>query len=117
MNQNELPLCTGHHHHEDSLSRLPLPPREVLQQLAAFYRVFGDATRLGILTALEAGELCVCDLASHLSMTVSAVSHQLRLLKQARLVKFRRDGKTVFYSLDDDHIRSILAMGQEHVKE
>lgn len=81
------------------------------------FKVFGDPTRIRILYALSAGELCVCDIASVLNMTQSAISHQLRVLKQIKLVKFRRDGKTVYYSLADTHVETILSQGLEHVQE
>ena len=90
---------------------------EVLYDLAELFKVFGDTTRMKILYALFESELCVNDIALRLSMTPSAVSHQLRILKTSKLVKFRRDGKTVFYSLDDDHVRSMIAMGLEHITE
>ncbi len=80
-------------------------------------QVFGDPTRIRILYALSAGELCVCDIASVLNMTQSAISHQLRVLKQIKLVKFRREGKTVYYSLADAHVETILSQGLEHVQE
>jgi ArsR family transcriptional regulator len=85
--------------------------------LAEFFKVFGDSTRIRILYALHEGELCVCDIASLLGMTQTAVSHQLRVLKTSKLVKARRNGKTVFYSLDDDHIHTILNMGMHHITE
>ena len=94
-----------------------LPDDEVLYDLAELFKVFGDTTRVKILYVLFESELCVNDVALRLNMTPSAVSHQLRLLKSAKLVKFRREGKTVFYSLDDDHVRSIIAMGLEHIAE
>lgn len=85
--------------------------------LAYFFKVFGDSTRIKILQALSAGELCVCDIAVVLDMTKSAVSHQLRFLKEANLVKARRDGKNVFYSLADSHVLTILLQGLEHITE
>lgn len=85
--------------------------------LADFYKIFGDSTRIRILFVLYETELCVCDIAELLGMTVSAISHQLRALKQARLVKYRRAGKTVYYSLADDHVHAILAQGMEHIRE
>ena len=90
---------------------------EELQELAEFYKVFGDTTRIRILCTLRNSELCVCDLAENLNMTQSAISHQLRILKQMALVKNRRDGKTIFYSLADSHIEGILDMGLEHINE
>ena len=94
-----------------------LPDEGVTDALADFFAAFGDSTRIRILSVLAAGETCVTDLAEVLSMTPSAISHQLRLLKQNRLVKARRDGKLIFYSLDDDHVRSVIAQGMEHILE
>ena len=94
-----------------------LPPEELLQDLGDLFKVFGDSTRIRILYALSQSELCVCDIASLLGMGQSAISHQLRILKQARLVRSRRDGKTVFYSLDDDHVRTVIGQGMEHIEE
>jgi ArsR family transcriptional regulator len=88
-----------------------------LLSLADLYKVFADSSRIKILWALSVSELCVCDLAVVVKMTQSAVSHQLRVLKQAKLVKSRRDGKVVYYSLDDDHVHQIIALGLEHVLE
>lgn len=92
-----------------------LPDDETLYDLSELFRVFGDSTRIKILYVLFESELCVCDIARLLNLTQSAVSHQLRILKASNLVRFRREGKTVFYSLDDDHVRSVLALGMEHV--
>ncbi len=94
-----------------------MPDEEMLYDLAELYKVFGDSTRIKILYALFEAELCVCDIASVLAMSQSAISHQLRVLKQAKLVKFRREGKTIFYSLSDDHVRTIIGMGMEHLCE
>ena len=94
-----------------------LPDDEILYDLAELFKVFGDTTRMKILYVLFESELCVNDIALRLTMTPSAVSHQLRILKGSKLVKFRREGKTVFYSLDDDHVRSMIAMGMEHITE
>ncbi len=90
---------------------------ETLYRLADLFKVFGDSTRIRILYTLTRQELCVQDIADELSMTQSAISHQLRVLKQSALVKSRRDGKTVFYSLADDHVATIMAQGLEHVCE
>lgn len=90
---------------------------DTLYALAELFKVFGDATRIRILYALSAKELCVQDIADALSMTQSAISHQLRILKQMSLVKFRRDGKTIYYSLADDHVATIMKQGLEHVCE
>lgn len=94
-----------------------LPPEEELQNLADFFKVFGDPTRLKILNALQCSELCVQDIAQAVNMSDSAVSHQLRILKQMDLVKNRRDGKTIYYKLSDTHIATILSMGIEHIEE
>lgn len=93
------------------------PEDEYLYELAELFKVFGDSTRIRILYALFENELCVGDIAQILKLTQSAVSHQLRILKDAKLVKFRRNGKIIFYSLDDEHVRTILSMGMEHVEE
>lgn len=90
---------------------------ETLYRLAELFKVFGDPTRIRILHSLTESELCVQDIADRLSMTQSAISHQLRILKQAALVRFRRDGKTIYYSLADDHVKTIMAQGLEHVCE
>lgn len=90
---------------------------EKLYKAAELFKVFGDATRIRILHALSKRELCVQDIADELDMTQSAISHQLRILKQSALVKFRRDGKTIYYSLADDHVATIMAQGLEHVCE
>ena len=94
-----------------------LPADEVLYDLAELFKIFGDSTRIKLLYALYESELCVCDLADVLGLTQSAVSHQLRLLKSSKLVKFRREGKTVYYSLADDHVVRILSQGMEHLEE
>ena len=94
-----------------------LPPEELLYDLAELFKVFGDSTRIKILYALFEAELCVCDIAQALGMTQTAVSHQLRVLKANKLVKFRKEGKNVFYSLDDDHVRRIIDQGMEHLGE
>ena len=94
-----------------------LPRQEDLDKLAEFYKLFGDKTRLGIIWALGVCEMCVCDLCALLQMRQSAVSHQLRTLKQARIVTSRREGRVVFYALDDDHIRNVLEVGYNHLKE
>lgn len=94
-----------------------MPGNETLRALADAFHIFGDETRLRLLYRMSDGELCVQQLAQALGMTQSAVSHQLRILKNARLVRSRRAGKSVFYTLDDDHVRSILALGMEHVEE
>ena len=97
--------------------RETLPPEQTLSDLAELFKIFGDATRIRILLVLFQSEVCVYDLAKLLNMTQSAISHQLKLLKQFRLVKSRREGKTVYYSLADDHVRSIIDTGREHIEE
>ena len=113
------PHCDYIHVHDHVVKQVMefMPQRETLMNLAEFFRVFGDSTRIRILYALSQSELCVCDIASLLGMGQSAISHQLRILKQMRLVKFRRDGKSVLYSLADSHIETILAQGMEHIGE
>ena len=103
--------------HEEAVAavRKQMPDEDDLYDLAELYKVFGDSTRIKILYVLFAAELCVYDIAQLLGMTQSAVSHQLRILKNNKLVKFRREGKTVFYALDDDHVRSSLKLGMEHL--
>ena len=105
--------------HEEAVAavRKQMPDEDDLYDLAELYKVFGDSTRIKILYVLFAAELCVYDIAQLLGMTQSAVSHQLRILKNNKLVKFRREGKTVFYSLADDHVKTIIDQGIEHVKE
>lgn len=88
-----------------------------IYDLSDFFKVLGDSTRVKIISALDAAEMCVCDLAVLLNMTKSAISHQLRALKQANLVRFRREGKVVYYSLSDDHVRDIFKKGLEHIRE
>ena len=112
-------ICEVPELHEDAIlnaGRL-MPDDATLCELSGFFRVFGDTTRLRILYALSGSELCVCDLAELLGSSQSAVSHQLQLLRSSRLVKYRREGKAVYYSLDDAHVFSILALGTEHIKE
>jgi ArsR family transcriptional regulator len=94
-----------------------MPPDEELQDLGEFYKVFGDVTRLKILYVLLCSEMCVLDIAGLIGMSQSSVSHQLRILKQMDLVKNRRDGKTIFYALADDHIATILSQGLSHIEE
>lgn len=90
---------------------------EKIEDLAELFKVFGDSTRIRILFVLFESEFCVCDLAATLNMTQSAISHQLKILKQSKLVKSRREGKSIFYSLADDHVRTIIAQGSEHIEE
>lgn len=94
-----------------------LPEEDEMYDLAELFKVFGDSTRMKILFALFEEAICVCDLAESLRMTQSAVSHQLKILKQAKLVRARREGKQVIYSLADEHVRTIIAVGREHIEE
>lgn len=111
--------CEVHQLHEEALLLLreTMPQESELSDLAELFKSFGDFTRIRILAALLRSELCVCDLAEALSMTPSAISHQLKLLRQAKLIESRRDGKSVFYHLADDHVRTILLTGREHIAE
>ena len=111
--------CEFIHVHEDIVNQVNenMPDEEILYDLAELFKIFGDSTRIKILYVLFESEMCVCDIAQLLGMTQSAISHQLRALKQSKLVKYRRDGKTVFYSLADSHVRTILDQGMEHVAE
>ncbi|MDR0648350.1 MAG: metalloregulator ArsR/SmtB family transcription factor [Synergistaceae bacterium] len=116
---NEIEKCDGNVTHDDIIARVreKMPDDEVLLNLADLYKVFSDSTRVKILCALQYSEMCVCDIASLLGMTKSAISHQLRTLRQTRLVKYRRDGKEVYYSLDDEHVGNIFEQGMLHVRE
>lgn len=117
--EKEIDRCDCDVIHEDVVNKVQnsMAEEDHLYDLAEVFKVFGDSTRIRILEALSKSEMCVCDIAFLLNMTQSAISHQLRVLKQARLVKNRRDGKIVYYSLDDDHIEKILNMGLEHIRE
>ncbi|WP_425539239.1 ArsR/SmtB family transcription factor [Microaceticoccus formicicus] len=119
MNINKSDVCDITILHEEVIEKVSrnMPKDSYLADLADFYKVFGDYTRTRILFALSNAEMCVCDIAVLLDMSQSAISHQLRVLKSSRLVKNRRDGKAVYYSLDDEHIKRILEMGLEHVME
>lgn len=118
-NDREIDCCETREVHEELLKivRDTLPPEEELYDLAELFKVFGDSTRIRILFVLFEAEVCVCDLAAALNMTVSAVSHQLKILKQNKLIKSRREGRSVFYSLADDHVRTIVSQGMEHIEE
>ena len=105
--------------HEEAVAhvRQVMEDTEVLYAVSDFFKVMSDSTRMRIMAVLDSGELCVCDISELLGMTKSAVSHQLKVLKDAQLVKFRREGKNVFYALKDHHVKTILEMGIEHIKE
>lgn len=115
----DINTCCSNELHLDVVNSVKskMPDTEKLYELAQLFKVFGDTTRVRILYALSSQEMCVCDIANLLDMTHSSISHQLRVLKQARLVKFRKEGKTVFYSLDDCHISQIFNCGLEHIEE
>ena len=119
LTDDNIELCQEYFLHEDRLedAREGSPTEEMVYDLVELFKVFGDVTRVKIIYAILESEMCVCDIASLLDMTQSAISHQLRVLKKARLVKFRKEGKTVFYSLDDQHIDKILSFGLDHIKE
>ena len=112
--QKSAPRCEFLFVHQDVVDQVnrAMPGEEEL-----FFKIFGDSTRVRILYVLFEAEMCVCDIAQLLGMTQSAISHQLQVLKKSKLVKYRREGKTVFYSLADDHVRAILDQGMEHVTE
>ena len=112
-------VCDSYEVHENLLKIVneKMPEETELYDLAELFKVFGDSTRMRILFVLFEAEVCVCDLAEALNMTQSAISHQLRILKQNKLVKSRREGKSVFYSLADDHVRTIVDQGREHIEE
>ena len=105
--------------HQDVVEKVrkELAQEELIFELADFYKIFGDTTRIKILSALEKSELCVCDIAALLNMSISAVSHQLKILRESALVTTSRDGKVVYYSLADDHVREIIECGLEHIVE
>ena len=119
IDKNGMDCCDCTQVHDDIVSEVTsqLPDDEILYDLAELFKVFGDSTRIKILYALSERELCVCDISELLGVSQTAISHQLRVLKGAKLVKYRREGKNVFYSLDDDHVRSIINQGMEHVEE
>ena len=119
MEEKEIGCCEVTEVHENLLKivRETIPEETELYDLAELFKIFGDSTRIRILFVLFEAEVCVCDLAAALNMTQSAISHQLRILKQSRLVKSRREGKSIFYSLADDHVRTIISMGREHILE
>ena len=119
MHAEHSETCECEQIHPDAVSLVhsKLPEEDPIYEVAELFKVFGDSTRARIICALSISELCVCDLACILNMTQSAISHQLRILKQARMVKNRRAGKSVYYSLDDEHIRALFDIAFEHVME
>ncbi len=118
-NKHEIERCDCNVIHEDIVNNVrgKMPQDENLYDLAELFKVFGDTTRIKILWALAESEMCVCDIAVLLNMTQSAISHQLRVLKQARLVKYKKEGKVVYYSLDDAHVKQIFNQGLIHINE
>ena len=119
MTKDNIDCCESREIHQELLSivREKMPPEEQLYDLAELFKVFGDSTRMRILFVLFEAEVCVCDLAEALNMTVSAISHQLKILKQSKLVKSEKKGRSVFYSLADEHVRSIVEQVMEHILE
>lgn len=119
MQETESPCCAYHHEHPMLVEdvHLAMPQEEEMLHVSELFKVLGDGTRMRILFVLLASEMCVCDLSEALQMSVSAVSHQLRILRQAHLVRYRRVGKTVFYALADDHVKTLLSQGLDHVRE
>ena len=118
MEEKDL-CCEQKHVHDEICERVfvDMPNEDTLFDAAELFKIFGDSTRIRILSALSQAEMCVCDICTVLNMTKSAVSHQLRILRQAKLVKNRRQGKEIFYSLDDDHVLSIINLALEHITE
>ncbi len=119
QNVYEVECCEEHLVHSELLQKVDgkMPDNQEISDLSDLFKVFGDATRLRILFVLFESEVCVCDLAEILNMTQSAISHQLKVLKQSKLVTNRREGKSIFYALADNHVRSIIAQGREHIEE
>lgn len=119
MKYKDIERCENTCIHEDVVNSVKenMPEEEILYDLAELFKVFGDSTRVKILWALNESEMCVCDIAALLNMTQSAISHQLRILKHARLVKNRRQGKVVYYSIDDEHVEDIFKQGMNHIVE
>lgn len=119
MSENIIEICAEKNVHDELVRKVQeaMPLEEEFYDLADFFKNFGDPTRLKILYALMESDMCVCDISETLGISQSAVSHQLRILKQAKLVRFVRDGKSVIYSLDDDHVRSVIEKGKSHIEE
>lgn len=119
ITDDEIEICDYLHAHEDTVKAVKqiMPADETLYDLAELYKVFGDSTRIKILYVLLEAEMCVCDISTLLGISQSAISHQLKILRQSDLVKPRRDGKTIFYSLADDHVKTIISNGMEHISE
>ena len=119
LNIKNPPSCECEEIHSDAVEkrRESMPPEETLYDLADFFKIFGDSTRMSILFAIDGEPMCVCDIAELLGMTKSAVSHQLKVLRQSDLITYKKSGKNVFYTLADDHVRDIIEKALEHIKE
>ena len=119
LNEEMIPICECEHVHTDSVEKRRglMPDISRLYELADFFKVLGDSTRISILFAIDGEPMCVCDIAALLGMTKSAVSHQLKILRQSSLVTYRRSGKNVYYTLADDHVRDIIEKALEHIEE
>ena len=117
--KHSVPVCSCDHVHSDAVEkrRVTMPDTARLYELSDFFKVFGDSTRISILFAIDADPMCVCDIAALLGMTKSAVSHQLKILRQSHLVTYRRSGKNVYYTLADDHVRDIIEKALDHIEE
>ncbi len=117
--EENLPVCEHDEVHAEHVShaRAAMPKEETLYELADFFKIFGDSTRISILFAIDGEPMCVCDIAELLGMTKSAVSHQLKILRQSDLVRYKKTGKNVYYSLADDHVRDIIEKALDHIKE
>ena len=117
-NETDL-VCETREVHNEAVARARgfMPPQDTVEGLADFFKIFGDGTRVRILLALDSGEMCVCDISETLGMSMSAVSHQLRMLRDAKLVTSRRDGRSMYYSLCDEHVRIVLETALEHIGE
>lgn len=119
LDRYENECCEQHIVHDDAVRTVAMhtPDEDELAELAELFKVFGDSTRIKILYALSQAELCVCDLAQLLGISQPAMSYQLKILRQAKLIRSRRDGKTIFYALADDHVATIIGMAKEHLEE
>ena len=117
--EKNLPTCECEELHTDLIAKKKdaMPQESTIYDLADFFKIFGDSTRMSILFAIDGEPMCVCDIAELLGMTKSAVSHQLKILRQSDLITYRKSGKNVFYSLADDHVRDIIEKALEHIKE
>ncbi len=117
--EDQFENCDYIHIHEETVNAVKksIPSENKLYDLSDLFKIFGDKTRIKILYALSYAEMCVCDIATLTEMTQSAISHQLKILKSSKLVKYRKEGKSIFYSLADDHVKTILKQGREHIEE